>query len=218
VQSIAVHPQIADAVYAMMSDGSIARRESGRQWRAIGSLQCPANQLVFAGGLPTIIYARACGKVWKSTDEGQSWRSSGFADQTAAWIALDPSMPHAVYVASAHNGVFRSLDRGETWTMIREPLDQDIRSILVDPSVPGTIYIGATGASNAFVAKFNPAGMVTFASYLGGLKAAGSSIAVDRTGAIIVAGTAGREFPQVQSIQKRYAGAGDAFVARILNP
>jgi hypothetical protein len=102
--------------------------------------------------------------------------------------------------------------------MIREPLDQDIRSILVDPAVPGTIYIGATHASNAFVAKFNPSGMLTFASYLGGLDAAGSSIAVDRHGAIIVAGTAGREFPLLQGIQKRYAGASDAFVARILNP
>ena len=214
VQHLAVHPRNADSVYALFSDGSVMKRDGG-QWAAMGALECPGNQLLFAEDLPSTMYARACGKVWKSVDEGRSWRVAGFAERGAAWIALDPSMPNAVYVASGGNGVFRSWDRGETWTQIREPLDQDIRSILVDPSSPGTIYIGATGASNAFVARFNASGALTLSTYLGGLNAAGSSIAIERSGAITVGGTAGREFPAVRAIQQTYGGAGDAFLARV---
>ena len=61
-----------------------------------------------------------------------------------------------------------------------------------------------------------PAGAVTFASYLGGLKAAGASVALDSAGSIIVGGTAGREFPLVQPLQRQYGGAEDGFLARII--
>jgi photosystem II stability/assembly factor-like uncharacterized protein len=215
VQALAIHPHDAGLVFAMISDGRIVRRRGGEPWRDVTALQCPANQMVFSVGTPSMLFARACGKVWRSADEGQSWREVGFAERTAAWMAVDPSQPHAIYVASAQNGVFRSIDRGETWTMIREPLNQDVRAILVDPSAPGTIYIGVTAASNAFVARFDPAGALTWSSYLGGLQATGASVAVDREGSIVVTGAAGLDFPGVQRLQKFYRGAGDAFVARI---
>ena len=216
VQALAVHPHEAGAVYALFSDRRILRRAGGHQWIPIASLECPVNQIVFAVGLPATMYARSCGKVWRSDDEGNSWRLVGFDERTAAWMAVDPAKSNVLYVASAHNGVFRTIDRGETWARIRQPLDQDVRSILVDPSTPETIYIGATAASNAFVARFDPAGALTFSSYLGGLQAAGANVAVDRSGSIIVGGTAGRDFPLVQSLQRQYGGAGDAFLARIV--
>ena len=216
VQALTIHPHDAGIVYAMISDGRITRRQSSERWAEIGSLACPANQLVISVGPPSTLYARACGKVFRSEDDGTSWREVGFADRTAAWMALDPHRSNSLYVASAQNGVHRSLDRGETWTMIREPLDQDVRSILVDPSSPGTIYIGATAASNAFVARFDPSGALTFSSYLGGLDASGTSVAIDRDGALTVGGTARRNFPLVRPLQKRYGGAADAFVAKIV--
>jgi hypothetical protein len=217
VQTLAVDPQDADAVYAAFSDGYIVRREGGQRWTSLATLGCPANQLVFAGGPSSAMYARACGKVYKSVDRGGSWREVGFAERTAAWIDVDPSMPNALYVASAHNGVFRSGDHGETWTRIREPLEQDVRSILVDRSSRGTIYVGATASSNAFVTRFDPSGAVTLSSYLGGLNATGTSIATDRNGALIVGGTAAHGFPLMQPLQRSYHGAIDAFVARILD-
>ena len=216
VQNLAVDPQDADAVYAMVSDGTVMKRGGGRQWSTLASLECPGSQLVFAAGPSLTLYARACGKVWKSLDRGLSWRQIGFAERTAAWIAVDPSMPNAVYVASAHNGVYRSGDHGESWSRIREPREQDVRSILVDAS-SGAIYIGATASSNAFVTRFDPSGAITLSSYLGGVGAAGMGIATDPKGAIIVGGNAGPEFPLAQPIQRSYLGAGDAFVARLLH-
>jgi hypothetical protein len=140
-------------------------------------------------------------------------REVGFSNRTAASLALDPA--GNVYVASAHNGVYRSRDLGETWTRIREPLDQDVRAILVD-AASRTIYIGTTYASNAFVTQLTPDGRVDMSTYLGGVNTAGARIAIDRNGTIVVGGTTGSDFPVVQATQRDYRGAVDAFVARIV--
>jgi photosystem II stability/assembly factor-like uncharacterized protein len=213
VQDVAVDPLDAGAIYALMSDSSLMRRQ-GQLWETVSTMQCPANQLVFEEVLPRAIYARACGKVWKSVDHARTWREIGFSSRTAAWMFLDAARPNIIYVASAQNGVYRSRDAGETWQLIREPLDQDVRTVMVDPAEPRTVYIGATTALNAFVTRVNPSGAVTFGSYLGGLSAAGHAVAIGPNGTIIVAGRAGREFPMVQPIQGR-VGNGDGFIARI---
>jgi len=215
IQSLAVDPQNAHAVHATLSDRSVMRRENGRQWTALTPLECSFGQLVFGSGLPPVIYARSCGKVFKSVDRGGSWREIGFSNRTAAAIALDPFAPNVVYVASAQNGVYRSRDYGETWTQIRGSLEQDVRAIYVDRSTPGTIYIGSTHASNAFLTQLSPLGVVMASSYLGGVNAYGQGLAVDRSGTIIVAGMTGNNFPVVQPIQGTYRGESDVFIARI---
>jgi photosystem II stability/assembly factor-like uncharacterized protein len=216
VTSLAVDPQSPNAVYATLSDRAVMRREGGQQWTSLAPLECSLGRLFFAGGLPPTMYAISCGKVFKSVDRGGSWREVGFSNRTAASLALDPAAPGIVYVASAQNGVYRSRDSGETWTRIREPLEQDVRAILVD-GTSRTIYIGSTYASNAFVTQLTASGTVAMSTYLGGVNAAGMRIAIDRNGTIVVAGNAGSDFPLVQPIQGSYRGESDAFVARILD-
>ena len=85
-------------------------------------------------------------------------------------------------------------------------------------SIPGptrTIYAGATEAANAFAARFDAFGGLTFSTYLGGLHSFGSSVTVDRDGSIVVGGSAGRGFPLIRPLQAAYGGGNDAFVARI---
>lgn len=216
VHNIAVDPLDAGTVYAVISDSSIMRRR-GQQWETVSNLQCPVDQMVFDEVLPRPIYARACGKVWQSVDLARTWRVIGFSSGTAAWMFLDRARPNTIFVASAQNGVYRSNDRGETWQRIREPLNQDVRAIMVDPAQPGTIYIGATHASNGFVVRFNPSGGVTLGSYLGGLFSSASAVAAGANGSISVAGAAvGLEFPSVQPIPGRPVNTG-IFIARIVD-
>lgn len=75
------------------------------------------------------------------------------------------------------------------------------------------------GASDAFVAKLNPAGdSLVYSTYLGGSGIdSGRAIAVDAAGAAYVAGsTASIDFPVGNALQS-CQGAGDAFVTK-LNP
>jgi hypothetical protein len=73
-------------------------------------------------------------------------------------------------------------------------------------------------STDAFVAKLDADGSLTFATYLGGSGAdSGNAIAVDSAGDIYVAGTtASRDFPIVNAAQPSTGGQGDGFVAKIL--
>jgi hypothetical protein len=75
------------------------------------------------------------------------------------------------------------------------------------------------GSTDAFVAKFNPAGGLVYATYLGGNGFnLGDSIAVDQYGDAYVLGkTTASNFPVKNGFQTSYGGNTDAFVAE-LNP
>ena len=86
----------------------------------------------------------------------------------------------------------------------------------VNPLQP--MNAGASGAGNAFVAKFNPAGSaLVYSTYLGGCGGEYSyGIAVDTAGNAYVTGsTASTDFPTVNPLQPTYGGDGDAFVAKL---
>jgi hypothetical protein len=83
-----------------------------------------------------------------------------------------------------------------------------------------TSFNGGKGGADAFVAKFNPAGGLVYATYLGGSGATvGDGIAVDQYGDAYISGTTdSSNFPVKNAFQSKYGGGtGDAFVAK-LNP
>src|SRR2546426_11119439 len=74
---------------------------------------------------------------------------------------------------------------------------------------------------NAFVAKWNAVGSLTFSTYLGGYRDdEANAIAIDSSGNIYVAGTSSStNFPVVSSLQSGFGGGSgavsDAFVAKL---
>ena len=57
-------------------------------------------------------------------------------------IAVDPSNPRFVYASGVLAGVYRSTDRGETWTQLPfEPGAPYL--VVVDPRRPSTLYVSA---------------------------------------------------------------------------
>ncbi len=73
------------------------------------------------------------------------------------------------------------------------------------------------GATDAFVAKFTPAGSLAFSTFLGGAaNEHAGGIAVDTSGNVYVAGgTYSTNFPVVGAIQSANAGSQDAFVTKL---
>jgi uncharacterized repeat protein (TIGR01451 family) len=109
-----------------------------------------------------------------------------------------------------------------------------VRDVAVDTA--GTIHIvGTTGSSafplvqpvqatlasanDAFIAKFNPTGTLTFSTFLGSIQVNedGMAVAATSTGQTIAGGwTAGNTFPRVNPYQNVFQGGfTDAWVARI---
>ena len=74
------------------------------------------------------------------------------------------------------------------------------------------------GSTDAFVAKFNPAGQLVFATYLGGSGSdQATGIAVDGSGSVWVTGwTKSLNFPLVIPYQNKLKGGRNAFIAALM--
>ncbi|HEU5261332.1 MAG TPA: hypothetical protein VFU41_07905 [Gemmatimonadales bacterium] len=114
--------------------------------------------VVGAPGHPNAYYVgAAAGGVWKTSDGGNSWEAV-FEDQPTASIgaiALAPSNPNLVWVGTGESklrndivdgrGVFFSPDAGKTWKSMGLDDVGQISRIVIDPTNPDIVFVGAIG-------------------------------------------------------------------------
>nr|MCU0395717.1 hypothetical protein [Chitinophagaceae bacterium] len=107
---------------------------------------------------PDIIYiGAASGGVWKTTNGGASW-TPVFDDQPTQNIgalAIQQSNPNVVWAGTGEGnprnsvnlgeGIYKSLDGGRTWKLMGLEKTRNIHRIVVDPTDPNTVYVGAIG-------------------------------------------------------------------------
>jgi ligand-binding sensor domain-containing protein len=117
---------------------------------------------------PSTLYAGMSDGVglFKSTDAGTNWAAAnngltsflpggGSSILSAIWaLAVDPSDPSTLY-AGTRRGVFKSTDRGASWTAANNGLDfrWGVATLAVDPSNPSTLYVGLFAAGELGVFK-----------------------------------------------------------------
>lgn len=108
---------------------------------------------------PDIMYAgTASGGLWKSTSGGIKWAPI-FDDEVTASIgsvAVQQSNPDVIWVGTGEGnprnslnggfGVYKSLDGGKTWNAMGLEQTRHIHRIIIDPTNPNTIYVGAIGS------------------------------------------------------------------------
>lgn len=105
----------------------------------------------------TIFVAAASGGIWKSSNKGTTWTPvfdqeavSSFGD-----LAIAPSNPNVIWAGTGEqnnrqstswgNGVYRSLDGGETWAHLGLEETRHIGRVVVDPNDPEIAYVAALG-------------------------------------------------------------------------
>ena len=107
---------------------------------------------------PTVIYVgSATGGVWRSVDGGLEWAPI-FDDQPVLGIgavAVSQATPDVVWVgtgegnprnsAGVGNGIFKSLDGGDTWTNVGLEGSERIPRIITHPTDPDVAYVAAMG-------------------------------------------------------------------------
>lgn len=92
------------------------------------------------------------GQVWRSMNRGGAWTnvSAALPDRYVTRVVADPADPDVVYVTLSGFGldeplahVYRSDDRGDTWSSISSNLpDIPANDLIVDPADPQTLYLG----------------------------------------------------------------------------
>ncbi len=108
---------------------------------------------------PSIIYVGAAtGGLWKSTNGGTTWRPMMDEQPVAAIGAVTVFQPNPSVVwvgtgegnprnsASIGNGVYKSLDAGDTWMHLGLEKTERIHRIVLDPRNESVAYVGAMGS------------------------------------------------------------------------
>ena len=109
---------------------------------------------------PDILYVGAAtGGLWKSVDGGVTWKplTDSLPAASIGAIAIYQPSPDLVWIgtgernlrnsAGVGTGVYRSLDAGKTWTRMGLDSTGAIDAILIDPTDPDVVYVGALGNS-----------------------------------------------------------------------
>jgi photosystem II stability/assembly factor-like uncharacterized protein len=101
--------------------------------------------------------ATSSGGVWKTTNHGVTFSPifDGQGSYSIGCVTLDPSNPSTVWVGSGENnnqrsvsygdGVYKSEDAGKSWKNVGLKNSEHISEILVHPTDPNIIYVGAYG-------------------------------------------------------------------------
>jgi photosystem II stability/assembly factor-like uncharacterized protein len=132
---------------------------SGLRWRLIGPFRGGRGVAVSGvRGNGRLFYSSSVnGGVWKTTDAGTTWTSifEGQPDASIGALAVAPSSPNVLYAGTGEsdirsnlatgNGVYKSLDGGETWQNIGLKETRQISRIVVDPSHAEVVYVAALG-------------------------------------------------------------------------
>jgi photosystem II stability/assembly factor-like uncharacterized protein len=139
------------------------------RWRMIGPFR--GGRTRAAAGVPSqpnVFYVGAVnGGVWKTDDYGRTWTPIFDREptQSIGAIAVAPSDPHIIYVASGEglhrpdlsvgNGIYKSTDAGKTWTHLgsasfgsgKDALrdGQQIPALAVDPRDPNRLFAAVLG-------------------------------------------------------------------------
>jgi len=134
---------------------------TGFRWRNIG----PANmqgRVADVTGIPspskTMFVAAAAGGIWKSTNNGVTWRPV-FDNQrvvSMGSLAIAPSDTMQVWAGSGEQnsrnsispggGIYKSMDGGLTWRLMGLEKTEVIGRIAIHPTNPNVIYVAALGA------------------------------------------------------------------------
>lgn len=100
----------------------------------------------------------ASGGLWKSNSGGITWKPIFDNEKTASIgaVAIQQSNPSVIWVGTGEGnprnslnggfGVYKSLNGGKTWMAMGLENTRHIHKIIIDPTNPDIIYIGAIGS------------------------------------------------------------------------
>jgi photosystem II stability/assembly factor-like uncharacterized protein len=169
IVGIAPSPTDPNTIYAAAASGGVWKTtDGGGTWLPLTDDQVTLSMgaIALAPSNPNVIYAGTgeannAGSYYGrgilvSTDGGATWALTGasaFDRLAIAQIAVDPTDANTAYAAvndfadngrpfAGGTGIYRTHDRGQTWTNTTAAIDQydPYSAVVIDPNNPGTVY------------------------------------------------------------------------------
>ena len=133
---------------------------SNLEWNFVGPTRGGRSTTV--AGIPsqpyTFLMGTTGGGVWKTTDAGLNWENVSDGEITVGSIgalAIAPNDPNIMFAGtgsadprgniSSGNGIYKSIDSGETWEFVGLPKAGLIGSIKIHPKNSNIVYAAVLG-------------------------------------------------------------------------
>ena len=99
----------------------------------------------------------ASGNVWKTVNSGTTWKPifEHYGSYSIGTITMDPVNPNVLWLGSGENnsqrsvgygdGIYKSIDAGNSWTHMGLKTSEHIAKIIIDPENTDNIYVAAQG-------------------------------------------------------------------------
>lgn len=130
--------------------GIFKSTDGGLNWNQSGQTNSQdfyfVNRLALMPGSPSTLLAATSTGIWRSTNGGNTWTKT-LANEWVYDVDFDPTDPNEVIAGVHMNGVYRSLDAGQTW--IHSPSIVGHRTeVSYAPSSPNVVYasVGEAGS------------------------------------------------------------------------
>jgi photosystem II stability/assembly factor-like uncharacterized protein len=129
------------------------------KWRQIGPFR--GGRALAVSGVPgdpaTFYFGAVAGGVWKTTDAGGTWKpiSDKEGITSVGALAVSESDHNVIYVGTGEacirgnitygDGVYRSVDGGQSWQHVGLDDTRQIGRLIVDPKNPNRVFVAALG-------------------------------------------------------------------------
>jgi photosystem II stability/assembly factor-like uncharacterized protein len=148
VGAISIHPTRDGEVYAGAEAGRIFRSgDGGSSWSELSPPTTRVAITVLAMDEKRLYAGTNSEGVYWSDDRGTTWgRPAGRLSRGTVWnLTFEPASGDLF--AGTHDGLFRSANRGATWTQANKGMRSwNVLAIAADPSSPSTLYAGTAAA------------------------------------------------------------------------
>lgn len=234
--TLTIDPLNHATIYATdsASPGTVHKSiDAGATWQPLSATVQSARFISVSPLTPGLVYASVGETLLKSIDGGTNW--STVPSPRTGKIVFDPVSASTVYLLTNPfdfnpQGVFRSIDNGQTWSPVNKGLHSPrAQALVIDPLKTSTLYLASMPSSgfDAFVTKINPAGnAMVYSTFIGGpinpqsfsnVNAQGFAIALDSSSNAYVTGlSASSLFPVTpDSYQPFNRGSNDAFISKL---
>jgi photosystem II stability/assembly factor-like uncharacterized protein len=154
VRALVVDPNDAQRFYFGTLDGQIyTSTDGGQSWRLLYNFNRPklfVDHIIVDPRDSRVLYVathrhKEPGGFFKTTDGGVSWREASELKEEALHSLTQSSKNPDLLLVGTNRGLYRSLDAGESWTLLptaATPGLINIESLAIDPRNPNVIYAG----------------------------------------------------------------------------
>ena len=154
VRRLVVHPSQADTVWAATSGGVYRSTDGGANWTLLGFGGRNIVALAVDAAGNVLVASEKEAGIWFSEDGGGNWSGPstiGINNPNPYVMALVFSDSATLYAADYYSGVYRSADRGRTWTPFPDTPMTGLAVRAVKDVVAGNgVIYAATGGGGVF--------------------------------------------------------------------